>query len=761
MNRIRIVVLAVGVVLSSGCGRSATDTIRLSHWSLRTSDAGDSWSIELPMRLDTPSDEATPTTYTFAADVRLPRRSRSRTLWFVVPDLLATSNLDVDGEPAIPLSGSPWDVAWTSGPHVFEIPEGATRDGLVRLTWTVPRIWRPNDWFDSVPEIHPEGELGDRASLALGFTLVAGSLAVGGIFMIGFAAFIVWARRRDRTTLDLALAMTSGFGFYAFQAGWLQLFGGTLSIHIVGGGYAMAAWFIVSFMSRWFGVRVLPRWLVIAPVAAILSVIVTWSHPSYAFVSSLPIATAGASYALISSVIALRPGLPNSDARRTSVWFAWIAFTIFGIPDVFYYAGLGELTEGVRTASVGVFLWGCTLQQALMSSRVSALEDSHIALEARALDARRENTTLETIKRDLERLARDDSGAILRALESTASGRRAARLSAGTIVDDRYEVLGTLGIGGMGSVYEVRRISDDERLALKVAHRLDGETLARLAREAWVAATVRSAQVIGIHDIGVAAEGFLFFVMERFPGVAASDHADRYGDIPWATRVLEDCARGLLDLHEARIVHRDLKPSNILVAETPDGPVAKLADFGISRFESALGDSGATSDSAMRLPGPLSDRAPRIASLGDATSVSHSRRVSSRSDSRDSRSTLSTSPTSSRRTPTPLTQTGSIAGTMAYMAPEVAQGSTIVAREADIFGFGVIAYEMLVGARPFSTVAAVEGDRVAGAKVAASIDGMGIPIAPRLLRALDACLSFDPRERPTAKELVRAFAAPR
>jgi len=734
--------LLIGLVVSAGCGRDAADGILVRHWSLRTND-GPAQAVDLPIRLDEPSDPESTQTYRFETEVRLPRRMWGRRIWFVVPELLATSRLDVDGLRAPSVTRPPWDVVWTSGPHGFEIPEVATRDGRIALAWSVRRVWRLSDWINSVPELHRQGEFGGRAAAALGFSLVAGTLAVGVAGMLGFAAFVMWrARREDRVSHYLALCTFCCAGLFAFEAGWAQLLGGVRSLQVIGASYVVGACCMMVFTSRWFDVRALPRWFLIFPVSAIVAAVVCWNRPSLMFVTTVPIVASAAVIALVIHVVVLRPGSPGSDARRTSVWLAWIAFMLCSMPDVLYYAGFGEVTGGMRTVSVGVFVWGCTLQQALMSSRVTDLEGTRSALDARVLDARRENNALDVIKRDLERLARRDADVVLRALESTASRRKGPRLRPGAIVDDRYEVLGTLGIGGMGSVYEVRRLADDERFALKIAHHLDGETLARLAREAWVAATVQSTRVIAIHDVGVAPEGYLFFVMERFPGAAASSSAHRYGDVEWATRVLADCARGLVDLHEAGIVHRDLKPPNILVADTPAGPVAKLADFGISRFDSALEASGAVSDLSSNVNrAPLSDRAPK-SKIFDAP-------VEPPSPPRSGSHSLGSASS--------LTRAGAIAGTMAYMAPEVARGTTIVAREADIFGFGVIAYEMLVGNRPFSSVVEVESERLAGAKVAASIEARGVLIDPRLLKALDACLSFDPRRRPTAKELVRAF----
>src|SRR5207249_2801228 len=92
-------------------------------------------------------------------------------------------------------------------------------------------------------------------------------------------------------------------------------------------------------------------------------------------------------------------------------------------------------------------------------------------------------------------------------------------LEAGMVIEDRYRVLRELGKGGMGAVYEVERISDGKRLALKVLTGVaDRDALARFAREAQIAAQLNHPSIVSIVDVDVAKSGMLFLVMELVAG---------------------------------------------------------------------------------------------------------------------------------------------------------------------------------------------------------------------------------------------------
>lgn len=211
-----------------------------------------------------------------------------------------------------------------------------------------------------------------------------------------------------------------------------------------------------------------------------------------------------------------------------------------------------------------------------------------------------------------------------------------------------YRVLEKIGSGGMGEVY---RASDD-RLGREVAIKIlqssysgEQDRLRRFEQEARAAAALNHPNILAIYDMGVQ-NGAPYIVSELLRGKTLRDGL-REGPISprLATDYAGQIAQGLMAAHEKGIVHRDLKPENLFI--TQDGRV-KILDFGIAKLTApdADGDRSAT-------------------------------------------------------TMTTQTRSGSVLGTAAYMSPEQLRGKPVDAR-SDIFSFGAILYEMLIGKRAFS-----------------------------------------------------------
>ena len=222
-------------------------------------------------------------------------------------------------------------------------------------------------------------------------------------------------------------------------------------------------------------------------------------------------------------------------------------------------------------------------------------------------------------------------------------------LAAGTRLE-HYEILGPLGSGGMGEVYR----ASDTKLRREVAIKIlpaefarDESRLARFEREARVLAALNHPNIAAIYGLEHA-DGIRFLVLELVEGPTLAERLQA-GPIetPEALRIASEIAEALEAAHEKGVVHRDLKPANIKL--TAGGKV-KVLDFGLAK---AVGESGPTPDA-------------------------------------------SNSPTMTMQ----ATSAGIILGTAAYMSPEQAEGKPADQR-ADIWGFGVVLYEMLSGRHCF------------------------------------------------------------
>ena len=246
-------------------------------------------------------------------------------------------------------------------------------------------------------------------------------------------------------------------------------------------------------------------------------------------------------------------------------------------------------------------------------------------------------------------------------------------LATGTRIG-HFEIIGVLGVGGMGEVYRAR----DSRLGREAALKLlpdslasDPDRVARFTREAQVLASLSHPNIGGIYGLEESpADNHMLraLVLELVEGETLADRIAR-GPIPVddALPIIRQIAEALQAAHDQTIVHRDLKPANIKV--TPDG-VVKVLDFGLAKL-SVPADSGV--------------RSPSASELATLTQTA-----------------VNDSPTLT----TPATAVGTILGTASYMAPEQAKGRSADKR-SDVWALGCVMYEMLTGARPF------QGDGVA------------------------------------------------
>jgi len=280
----------------------------------------------------------------------------------------------------------------------------------------------------------------------------------------------------------------------------------------------------------------------------------------------------------------------------------------------------------------------------------------------------------------------------------------------------RYRVVRALGEGGMGAVFEVERLTDAQHLALKlVTGQVSGAMAARFAREAEIGARVHHANLISIVDVGISDGGAPFLVMELVQGGSLEGQRARFGDVAWGMPILRHIALGLSALHDAGVIHRDLKPANVLLDHDDEGsPLGKISDFGISRFGRL--DEAATID-------------PEAPTMGASTPAKKP----------------------------DLTGTGMLLGTPLYMAPEAARGGRSLDAAADVFAFGIVAYEVLTGHAPFENPALLVA--LAGRPLPPPIPIDEAALQAAVRDVILACLSEDPQDRPSARRVCEALGA--
>ncbi|HKE18218.1 MAG TPA: protein kinase [Kofleriaceae bacterium] len=322
---------------------------------------------------------------------------------------------------------------------------------------------------------------------------------------------------------------------------------------------------------------------------------------------------------------------------------------------------------------------------------------------------------LDTLAAELRRQVTERARELSHAL---ASQRGPRTWTPGVVVDGRYRVVSLLGEGGMGAVYEVERLADGKRLALKRLHEVGGpEAQARLAREAHVAARLDHPNLVPVVDIGMTSGG-LYLIMELVEGASLEAFRHRFGDARFALEILPQVAAGLAFIHAEGFIHRDLKPSNVLL-DGAQPRAARITDFGIAGLLRPAPDGD---------PDATTQKATHIDALGETGIVT-------------------------------LTATGAIFGTPGYMAPEQVIGPRAAVPASDVFSLGVIAHEMLTGAAPYRPPAALEclvGRQPAAPPSLRAVAGLDADVAG----LLDRCVHLQPELRPSAAEVAEALSRP-
>jgi len=264
-----------------------------------------------------------------------------------------------------------------------------------------------------------------------------------------------------------------------------------------------------------------------------------------------------------------------------------------------------------------------------------------------------------------------------------------------------YRVDSLLGRGGMGEVFRAFDTRLGRPVAVKVMANGAGRasTVQRFLREARAASALNHPNIVTIHDFGETSEGNHYIVQEFIEGRTLRSMLDEPLALPAIIEVGRQVARALAAAHAAGIVHRDVKPENVMLRA--DGYV-KVLDFGLARID----DPTATG------------------------AVTHTN--------------LDTAP-------------GAILGTPAYMSPEAVRASS-VGPPADVFGLGVMLYEMAASRRPFvaansvGVIAAILSEE----PVPLSRVNGSVPLA--LDELVQRMLAKDADSRPSAKDVDDVLA---
>lgn len=252
----------------------------------------------------------------------------------------------------------------------------------------------------------------------------------------------------------------------------------------------------------------------------------------------------------------------------------------------------------------------------------------------------------------IERASTDPvPGSAPRPAPPTPAAASALQNLLGTTLNGRYTVLKKIGEGGFGAVYEGKQIATGREVALKVLHPhnvSDATVVARFRREAEACSKLRSPYTVTLYDFDESEDGVLYLAMELVRGRSLQYLQRTEGPLSAvrALGILAQIADSLGEAHDKGIVHRDIKPENIMVERRRGKDFVKVLDFSIAKIVS--GDS-------KNLP--------------------------------------------------VLTAVGQTMGTLEFMSPEQLRGKPLDGR-SDIYGLGMMCYEMLTGELPFGAAKA-------------------------------------------------------
>jgi serine/threonine protein kinase len=222
----------------------------------------------------------------------------------------------------------------------------------------------------------------------------------------------------------------------------------------------------------------------------------------------------------------------------------------------------------------------------------------------------------------------------------------------GSLLDDKYEILSLIGVGGMGEVYKARHIHLHAFRCIKVMKRelLSDEAFrSRFLREARVATQIQHSNVAALHDFSTLKDGSFYMVSEFIDGITIRQWGAEHGRFPLDTalEIMLQVLAGLAYCHRRGLLHRDISADNIMISRDAEDLLVKIIDLGIAKIQ-----------------------------------------------------------TSTTATTSTVTQVGLFVGNPKYSSPEqlgeLDEGEELDGR-ADLYSLGVVLYEMLLGVPLFKS----------------------------------------------------------
>ncbi|MCC6875323.1 MAG: serine/threonine protein kinase [Sandaracinaceae bacterium] len=273
-----------------------------------------------------------------------------------------------------------------------------------------------------------------------------------------------------------------------------------------------------------------------------------------------------------------------------------------------------------------------------------------------------------------------------------------AQYPPGTVVGGKYQLGSMIGFGEHSVVFAATHRFLQRKAAVKVfAQAAEAKQMARIAREARLAGSLRHPNIVEIYEVGALPDHRPFLVMELLEGETLEQRVERVGPLPvaQALAIAQQVLHGLAIAHEQKIVHRDLRPPNLFLARVRGEEVCKILDFGTARqFDN-----------------------PQDTWTAPGTSLTHA----------------------------------------AYFAPEQLVVNALVDHRADLYATGMVLYVLLTGRVPFAAKAAAVLTEVMNA--APPPPSTWRPELPRDVdRVVLAALSKRPEDRfQTAEDMAEAL----